>query len=225
MSTTSGGSPEPTAFLYPFIDAEERDDQALRAQLAASARSKAADSRALGSTMVLDAAPQLARAATLLAASAQAGGIILTMGNGGSATDADGAAALFASPPWGRPLPARSLSADQAVLTALGNDIGFPGVFTRQLMAARTASSALIGFSTSGNSDNVLDAFTHAKRAGMVTVGFAGHDGGRMAEDPAIDVCFVVRTESVHRVQEAQNALCHVLWRQVQERSGERELP
>ncbi len=221
-SSQDRGRGEATAFLYPFIDAEERDDTSLREQLAASARSKAADSAAIGRTVVAGSADELAQAAGLIAAAAETGGIVFTMGNGGSATDADGAAALFATPPWGRPLAARSLVADQAVLTAIGNDIGFPAVFTRQLMAARRAG-VLVGFSTSGNSDNVLAAFAHAKRSAMVTVGFAGHDGGRMAEDPALDVCFVVRTESVHRVQEAQNALCHELWRQVQHRLGESE--
>jgi len=214
---------EPTAFLYPFIDAEERDDSALRQQLAASARTKTADSQTIRRLVVDDDRHQLDRVAALVTTRMLAGSVLLAMGNGGSATDADGAAGLFAHPPWGRPLPARSLAADQAVLTALGNDIGFTGVFARQLMATTAAGNVLLGFSTSGNSDNLLEAFTYARQAGMVTVGFAGHDGGRMAQDRALDACFVVRSDSVHRVQEAQNALCHELWRRVQQHLRESE--
>ena len=64
-----------------------------------------------------------------------AGGRLFVFGNGGSATDAAGVAALFRRPPWGRALRPASLVADEAVLTALGNDVGFELVFSRQLIA------------------------------------------------------------------------------------------
>ena len=70
------------------------------------------------------------------------GGRLFTFGNGGSATDAQGSAELFRHPPSGRPLPALSLVEDQAVLTALSNDVGFELVFSRQLIAHAVAATS-----------------------------------------------------------------------------------
>ena len=108
-----------------------------------------------------------------------AGGRLFTFGNGGSATDAEAVAHLYTEPPWGRALPARSLAEDQAVMTALGNDVGFELVFSRQLIAHGRADDIAMGFSTSGNSDNLMRAFAEARKQGMLTVGIAGTDGGR----------------------------------------------
>ena len=80
------------------------------------------------------------------------GGRLFSFGNGGSATDAQGTAELFRHPPHGRPLPALSLVDDQAVLTALSNDVGFELVFSRQLIAHAAAGDIAVGFSTSGDS-------------------------------------------------------------------------
>ena len=80
-------------------------------------------------------------------------------------------------PPWGEPLPACSLAADEAVLTALGNDVGFDLVFSRQLIAHAAGDMAL-AMSTSGNSENLLAGAPEALARGMLTVGFAGYDGG-----------------------------------------------
>ena len=80
-------------------------------------------------------AAEIERAAAAMAARFDAGGRLFAFGNGGSATDAAGVAALFRRPPWGTPLPAASLAADEAVITALANDVGFELVFSRQLMA------------------------------------------------------------------------------------------
>ncbi len=80
------------------------------------------------------------------------GGRLFTFGNGGSATDAQGTAELFRLPPYGRPLPALSLVEDQAVLTALSNDVGFELVFSRQVIAHAEPEDIAVGFSTSGDS-------------------------------------------------------------------------
>ena len=89
-------------------------------------------------------------------------------GNGGSSTDAASLASLFVQPPWGQSLPARNLVDDSAVLTALGNDVGFDLVFSRQLIAHADADDIAIGLSTSGNSRNLLHAFAEAARRGTV---------------------------------------------------------
>jgi D-sedoheptulose 7-phosphate isomerase len=70
----------------------------------------------------------------------------------------------------------------------------------------------LIGFSTSGNSANLLSAFATAKRLGLTTFGLAGHDGGAMARSADIDHCLIVESDSVHRVQETHVAIYHILW-------------
>jgi D-sedoheptulose 7-phosphate isomerase len=85
-------------------------------------------------------------------------------------------------------------------------------VFARQLAAFARPSDIAVGLSTSGNSANLLRAFDEASRRGMLTIGLAGYDGGKMAELDSIDYLFVVPSSSVHRVQEAQTTIYQVLW-------------
>ncbi len=212
-----------TDFLYPFIDREERDAGSLVADLARSAAAKAADSSALRATTLHELAAQLADAAAAMAERFVAGGRLFAFGNGGSSTDAAGLASLFSHPPTGRSLAARSLVADQAVLTALANDVGFELVFSRQLMAMGRPTDIALGMSTSGSSTNLLRAFHEARRLGLLTVGLAGYDGGTMASEGSVEHCLVVRSASVHRIQEVQNALVFDLWDRTQRAAEERE--
>ena len=201
---SGGWSRRDADFLYPFLDAEERDQDALLRDLAASAAAKAAESAALRES-TLDANRELiATAAAEMARRFAAGGRMFAFGNGGSSTDAATLAALFARPPVGEPLPAWSLAADQAVLTALGNDVGFDLVFARQLIARAGPGDIAVGMSTSGSSRDLMAGFREARARGMFTVGFAGYDGGEFATSPDVDVCLIVRSQSVHRIQEAQ---------------------
>ena len=98
------------------------------------------------------------------------------------------------------------------MVTALCNDIGVEVVFARQLGALAGPGDIAVGLSTSGNSANLLRAFNEATRRGMLTVGLAGYEGGKMAEVDGLDYLFVVRSASVHRVQEAQTTIYQVLW-------------
>ncbi len=207
---------EGTDFLYPFIDAGEVGADRLLADLAASAEGKAQVSRQLALATIERDDAELDGVARAMAERFAAGGRLFTFGNGGSATDAATVASLFTRPLTGPPLPARSLVADQAVLTALSNDVGFDLVFSRQLIAAARPDDIALGLSTSGNSDNVILAFGEARRRGLLTVGVAGYDGGQMAASGDIDGCFVVRSHSTHRIQETQAALCFSLWQRVQ---------
>lgn len=209
-------SQESTGFLYPFLEAEERDADALLADLAESARAKAAESAALRLRTLREHADLVETAAAELARRFAAGGRMYTFGNGGSSTDAATLAALFARPPAGRPLPAWSLTADQAVLTALGNDVGFELVFSRQLIARARPGDIAVAMSTSGNSADLTTALAEARRRGLYTIGFAGYDGGAFAADGNLDVCFIVRSQSVHRIQESQALLGHRLHAAVQ---------
>jgi D-sedoheptulose 7-phosphate isomerase len=214
---------EPTNFLYPFIDAQEDNPEALLADLAASAQAKATESLALRRSTLQVNAGELETAAAEMARRFAAGGRMFTFGNGGSCTDSSTLASLFARPPVGtpgKPQPAWPLTADQAILTALGNDVGFELVFARQLIARAKAGDIAIAMSTSGNSPNLLTALAEARQRGLYTIGFAGYDGGAFADNPNVDACFVVRSQSVHRIQESQALLGYRLWLSVHERLG-----
>ena len=207
-----------TEFLYPFLEGEAAVPESLLDDLAASARAKSAQSEQLKRDTLDRECARLESVAEAMADRFAQGGRLFTFGNGGSSTDAASIAALFSAPPSGRPLPARALVADSAVLTALGNDVGFELVFSRQLIAYAVAGDIAIGLSTSGNSRNLLAAFTEARSRGVLTIGFAGYDGGDMGRSGDVEHCFVVASESVHRTQEVQGALAFALWSAVQER-------
>ena len=209
-------SPEATDFLYPFIEGDEKDAPSLLADLARSARGKWGESEGLRQRTLGECESELRQVARLMAERFRAGARLFTFGNGGSATDAEAVAHLYTCPPAGKPVPARALVEDQAVLTALSNDVGFENVFSRQLIAHGRQGDIAMGLSTSGNSDNLMVAFGEAHKRGMLTLGLSGYDGGRMAADARVRHCLVARSQSVHRIQEAQAALIHALWRAVQ---------
>jgi len=214
-------SSEPTGFLYPFIAAEERDTSGLLADLARSARAKVAESHGLRAATLERCSEMLAHAGAAMARRFADGGRLFAFGNGGSATDADGAVDLFRHPPDGQALPALSLVDDRAVLTALANDVGYELVFSRQIIAHARAGDVALGFSTSGDSVNMLRAFEEASRRHVLTIGLCGYEGAAMARSEAVDHCLVVRSESVHRIQETQDALLLRLWAVVQRHLSE----
>jgi D-sedoheptulose 7-phosphate isomerase len=212
-------SDENTGFLYPFIDAEEKDDGTLLTDLAASAMGKANQSAALQQSTLADLGEQIKACGAAMAERFTVGGRMYTCGNGGSSTDCATFATLFAAPPanGGRPLAALNLTADQAVVTALGNDVGFELIFSRQIIAHSGAGDIAVAFSTSGSSRDLMTALTEAHRRGLLTVGFAGYDGGEMANSDVVDYCFTVHSQSVHRIQESQALVGYRLWLATQE--------
>jgi D-sedoheptulose 7-phosphate isomerase len=214
--------PEATSFLYPFIESEETDAASLLADLASSARSKADESRRLQAASLDEYDDQLASAGTELAERFGRGGRLYTFGNGGSSTDAATLASLFSRPARGRPVAAWSLAADEAVVTALGNDVGFELIFKRQIIAHARDRDVAIAMSTSGSSADLMTAITEAKRRGLVTIGFSGHDGGRMAVAEDLDFCFTVHSQSIHRIQESHAVLGYRLWSVAQENMARR---
>jgi D-sedoheptulose 7-phosphate isomerase len=203
---------ENTGFLYPFIDAEETDSNSLLDDLAASARGKAAESVRLQQESLDEYAPSLTHAGTQMAERFLRAGRLYTLGNGGSSTDAATLASLFSRPARGRPVAAWSLAADEAVVTALGNDVGFELIFKRQIIAHARDRDVAIALSTSGNSEDLMTAIAEAKQRGLLTIGFAGHDGGRMAAAEDLDFCFTVHSQSIHRIQESHAILGYQLW-------------
>lgn len=140
-----------------------------------------------------------------------AGGKLIFFGNGGSAADAQHLATelTIRYKQDRKPLAAIALTTDSSSLTAAGNDYGFDHVFSRQLEALGRKEDLAIGFSTSGNSANVLKALEAARNMGMTTAGFSGRDGGAMRS--LCDVMLIVPSPSTARIQEMHITLGHLL--------------
>jgi D-sedoheptulose 7-phosphate isomerase len=200
--------------FYPFLHGAETDPDGENAALFESILHKARQSIEVKRAFFEANGERLIEAARAIAEVYRRDGRLFTMGNGGSACDAAHVAVEFLHPiTAGRPaLPAINLTADPAMLTAIGNDVGFAHVFVRELIAQARPGDGLIGISTSGNSSNLLAAFARAKEIGLTTIGLSGGDGGLMARSPDVDVCLTVMTDSVHRVQETHLAAYHIIW-------------
>lgn len=200
--------------LYPFLHGKAQDPARIDAALLHSVTEKARESRETNAEFFGICAPTLVAAAKALADIYRHGGRLFSMGNGGSSCDASHVAVEFVHPiTAGRPaLAATNLVADLAMISAVGNDLGFEHVFVRQIIAQGRAGDGLVGISTSGNSSNLISAFIKAKEMGIVTIGLAGGEGGRMKSSGAVDYCLVVPTQSIHRTQECHVTAYHILW-------------
>ena len=139
------------------------------------------------------------------------GGKVFLCGNGGSASDSIHIAAELS----GRfeknrdSLPAISLNADVAALTAISNDFSYDQVFERIISGIIREEDLLIGISTSGNSENVYRAILKAKELGSKTVALLGKDGGK-AKDIA-DISIVVPGNNTARIQESHIMIGHIM--------------
>jgi len=199
--------------LYPFLYADAGDIDAVLAEVRRSTVAKAEEIIELRRTVLDRDGQRLLACAGDMADRFARGGRLFAFGNGGSSSDAQQLVTLFLNPgPGARPLPAYGLTNDGAVLTALANDIGVEVVFARPIAAFAGKQDIAVGLSTSGNSANLLRAFDEASRRGLLTVGIAGYDGGKMAELASLDYLFVAPSTSVHRIQEAQTTMYHALW-------------
>ncbi len=136
---------------------------------------------------------------------------ILIAGNGGSAADAQHfAAELVGRYGFDRPsLPSIALTTDSSNLTAIGNDYGYEYVFSRQLEGLAQEGDLFIGISTSGNSQNVINAFISAAERGVTTVALVGRDGGKMAS--MADYAIIVPSNATPRIQESHLLIEHML--------------
>ena len=134
---------------------------------------------------------------------------VLTCGNGGSAADALHLSEELVGRYKGdrRALPAICLNADVTALTCIGNDYGYDRVFSRQVEALGRPGDVLVGFTTSGNSPNVLGAFRRAKDMGLVTVFLGGKDGG-LAKGLCVHE-IIVPSSTTARIQEVHTLILH----------------
>ncbi|MBL7075937.1 MAG: SIS domain-containing protein [Kiritimatiellae bacterium] len=141
----------------------------------------------------------------------EAGGKVLTAGNGGSAAEALHMSEEFVGRFRNnrRSLAAVSLVADPTAITCIGNDFGFDEIFSRQVEGLGKAGDVLVVFSTSGSARNLSRALAAARDAGMVTMAILGRDGGPLAG--AADHEIIVPGDATERIQEAHQVIVHLL--------------
>lgn len=181
-----------------------RHVQRIRAVLAESISVK----QALLNSSQID---QAARVADVMIAAIRKGGRIFFFGNGGSAADSQHLAAelLGRFARERRSLPGLALTTDTSTLTAVANDYSYDDVFARQIEGLGRKGDVAVGFTTSGNSRNVLKAFQQAKRQGLTTVVFTGGTGGQAAK--LADYAIIIPSHSTPRIQESHITLGHAI--------------
>lgn len=145
------------------------------------------------------------------------GGKLILMGNGGSAADSQHIAAELV----GRfkkermAVPAIALTVDTSSLTALGNDYGFDTIFERQVEAHGRENDAVVGISTSGNSENVVRALKKANAIGAETIGLVGNNGGKIKN--VANLSIVVPSNDTARIQEVHITIGHIICELIEE--------
>ena len=155
------------------------------------------------------------RAAVMMRDVLRHGGTLFFCGNGGSAADAQHLATEYVVRYMKnrRALPAIAITTDTSLLTAVGNDLGFDEIFSRQVEALVTARDLLVIHSTSGNSPNVVKAAEAAKRKGAKVVALSSRDGGTLRR--VADHSIVVPTDRTDRAQEVhlciEHAICELI--------------
>jgi D-sedoheptulose 7-phosphate isomerase len=139
------------------------------------------------------------------------GGKVLFCGNGGSAADAQHIAAELSGRFYfdRHPLYAEALHTNSSYITAVANDYGYDEVYARLVLAMGNKDDILVGLSTSGNSNNILRAFSEANSLGMITVGFTGESGGQLKEK----CTYLINVSSIDtpRIQEVHILIGHII--------------
>ncbi len=203
--------------LYPMLSPQPGAGDDLVQELSRAPLEKSAESNRLRLELLHEFGDEIVGTAQQMAQAFARGGRLLALGNGGSATSAADMVTEMLVPSGGvRPIPALCLTNDIAVVTGIGNDVGFGDVFVRQIIALGRADDVVLAVSTSGNSENLVRGLGEARRRGMSTIAICGYDGGRLAREHVADHCFVVRSSSIHRIQEVQMTLYHLLTELVQ---------
>ncbi|HII15937.1 MAG TPA: SIS domain-containing protein [Nanoarchaeota archaeon] len=141
-------------------------------------------------------------------------GKMVILGNGGSAADAQHIAAelvcLLDRKNQRPSIPAIALTVNTSILTAIGNDMGYEHLFSRQVMDLVNENDAVIGISTSGNSDNVINALNAAKEKGAKAIAWTGSNGGKM-DDMGLDFVLKVPSDKCSRIQELHITVGHIM--------------
>ena len=155
--------------------------------------------------------PDVEKASIITIETLKNGNKILFCGNGGSAADAQHIAAELSGryKKERKGLAGIAITTDTSVLTAVGNDYGYDRVFDRQVEALANKGDLLIGISTSGNSQNVINAFKVAKEIGCKTIGLSGRDGGKFND--VCDLNIIVPSDNTPRIQEMHILIGHTI--------------
>ena len=142
------------------------------------------ESRAVADQVFSELAPVIETITQAMADGLRAGNKIMACGNGGSAADAQHFAGELVNRFLlnRRPYAGLALNTDAAVLTSISNDFSYSEIYSKQVQGLGRPGDILVGFSTSGNSENILKAFEAAREMGIATVAFTGGSGGRMLE-------------------------------------------
>lgn len=145
------------------------------------------------------------------------GGKVIFAGNGGSAADSQHLAAEFVSRfMFDRPgLPSIALTTDTSVITAIGNDYGFDLLFQRQIQAIASENDVFIGISTSGNSENIINALKYCNEKKIQTIGLTGSNMGKM--NPLCSICIEVPSNQTSFIQESHITIGHILCMLIEE--------
>jgi D-sedoheptulose 7-phosphate isomerase len=213
MTNDSEGS-EYDRLFYPFLfEGGKASIEDVLAQVRHSTLEKCREVIELRRATLDHSGEQIVEAGQAIAQAFAAGATLFAFGNGGSTTDAQDIVTELLNPPFAgwSPLPAIALTNDIAVVTAVGNDVGFENIFARQVIAYGRRGDIALGISTSGNSTNVLVALEQAKKQGLLTVGLTGYDGGKMMHSKAVDFCINSPSDHIPRIQEAQATAYHSL--------------
>jgi D-sedoheptulose 7-phosphate isomerase len=201
-----------SSFLYPFLGREEQALEHVVEEVQGSMLQKMEEVNGMRAAVAASEASAISELAAVISERLEQGGKLIVFGNGGSATDANDLVADCVTPPQGfGTVPAVSLAAEPANITAVANDVGVEAVFLRQLIAHASPEDVAIGISTSGGSANILAALAEARKRGLVTVGIVGYDGGRIVSERLADHAVVVRSDYIPRIQEVQASVYHVL--------------
>jgi len=160
---------------------------------------------------------KIEKAAQIMTDAYKNGHSALLAGNGGSAADAQHLAGELVNKFYfDRPgIPAHSLSTDTSVMTAIGNDIGYKYLFSRQIQAQGSKGDVFIGISTSGNSENIIEALKMCREKGITSIGLTGNKPCQM--DDLADLCIKVPSDCTPRIQESHILIGHIICAIVEE--------
>lgn len=187
----------------PGAPAGQNDVELVLAALQESARAKIE----LGP----EEAGRIALAARMMVESFRKGGKVILFGNGGSAADAQHLAAELVGK-FGMEraaLPALALNVNTSVLTSISNDIDYSAVFSRQVEALAAPGDVVVGISTSGRSESVLEGLKAARRKGARTIGMTGLSGEPLRR--AVDLCLTAPSHKTPRIQEVHITMGHII--------------
>lgn len=217
MHDTEGS--EYDRLFYPFLfEGGKASIEDVLAQVRHSTLEKCREVIALRRATFEHSGKQIVAAGQAMARAFANGATLLAFGNGGSTTDVQDIVTELINPPFASwsSLPAIALTNDIAVVTAVGNDVGFDNIYARQVIAFGRPGDIALGISTSGNSTNDLVALEQAKKQGLLTIGLTGYNGGKIARSAAVDFCITSPSDHIPRIQEAHATAYHALLEVIQ---------